>query len=209
MRTHLRDIPCACGSEIAFQRRAQPLIGGLKKRARPPLPREQRGRPRRSRRSGSASSAIELFTEIGHPRSRRRQHPEVPTEIKDKVVVELLALLGPDLGAEGEAILRRVGKHAASWLAPALEEVLTGRALATYRRGFLAELTKAYYLDKEEDGSGFHEDGIRGHQSRSLGTTPLAAWYRGPFMPLFSDRFPKWRLCVESDAEPCRALHAL
>ena len=66
----------------------------------------------------------ELFTEIGYPRSRRQQHPEVPTEIKDKVVVELLALLGPDLGAEGEAILRRVGKHAASWLAPALEEAL-------------------------------------------------------------------------------------
>lgn len=130
-----------------------------------------------------------LFTEIGYPRSRRRQRPEVPGEIKDKIVVELLALLGPDLGAEGEAILRRVGKDAASWLAPALEEFLTGRALATYRRGFLAELTKAYYLDEEEDGSGFPEDGIRGHQSRSLGTTPLAAWYRGPFMPLFQTDF--------------------
>jgi hypothetical protein len=130
-----------------------------------------------------------LFTEIGYPRSRRQQHPEVPTEIKDKIVVELLALLGPDLGVEGEAILRRVGQHAASWLAPALEEALTGRALATYRRGFLAELTKAYYLDEEEDGSGFHEDGIRGHQSRSLGTMPLAAWYRGPFMSLFQTDF--------------------
>ncbi len=131
----------------------------------------------------------ELFIEIGYPRSRRRQYPEVPTEIKNKSVVELLALLGPDLGVEGEAILRRVGQHAASWLAPALEEVLTGRALATYRRGFLAELTAAYYLDEEEDGSGFHEDGIRGHQSRSLSTTPLAAWYRGPFMPLFQTDF--------------------
>jgi hypothetical protein len=131
----------------------------------------------------------ELFVEIGHPRSHRRQHPEVPTEIKDKVVVELLALLGADLGAEGEAILRRIGQHAASWLAPALEELFTGRALATHRRGFLAELTKAYYLDEEEDGSGFHEDGIRSHQSRSLGTTPLAAWYRGPFMPLFQTDF--------------------
>jgi hypothetical protein len=131
----------------------------------------------------------ELFTEIGYPRSRRRQYPEVPTEIKDKVVVELLALLGPDLDSGGEAILRRVGKHAASWLAPALEEVLTGRALATHRRGFLAELTEAYYLDEGEDGSGFHEDGIRSHQSRSLSTTPLTAWYRGPFMPLFQTDF--------------------
>ena len=65
----------------------------------------------------------------------------------------------------------------------------TGRALATYRRGFLAELTEAYYLDDEEDGSGFHEDGIRDHDARAFGVTPLAAWYRGPFMALFQSDF--------------------
>ena len=40
-----------------------------------------------------------------------------------------------------------------------------------------------------ERTSGFHDDGIRGHQSRSLSTTPLGAWYRGPFMPLFQTDF--------------------
>ena len=58
-----------------------------------------------------------------------------------------------------------------------------------YRRGFLAELTEAYYLDKEEDGSGFYQDGIRRHHSRSYGVTPLAAWNRGPFMALFQNDF--------------------
>ncbi len=76
-------------------------------------------------------------------------------------MVELLALLGPDLGEQGETILRRVAKHAPAWLGPAVERLFTGRALATCRLGFLAELTEAYYLDDEEDGSGFHEDGIR------------------------------------------------
>jgi len=131
-----------------------------------------------------------LFTEIGYPRSGgRRRRAELPAEITDAVVVELLALLGPDLGEDGEAILRRVGQDAPSWLAPAVEEFLTGRALATYRRGFLAELTEAYYIDNEEDGSGLHEDGIRDHQNRSFGITPLGAWYRGPFMALFQSDF--------------------
>jgi hypothetical protein len=130
-----------------------------------------------------------LFTEVGYPRSRRRERLDLPREITDEVMVELLALLGPDLGDEGENILRRVAKNAPSWLGPAVEELLTGRALATYRRGFLAEVTGAYYLDEEEDGSGFHEDGIRDHRSRSLRGTPLAAWYRGPFMALFQSDF--------------------
>ena len=130
-----------------------------------------------------------LFTEIGYPRTRRGARPEVPSEITDDIMVELLALLGPDLGDQGETILRRVGQDAPSWLHPAVEELFTGRALATYRRGFLAELTEAYYLDDEEDGSGFPEDGIRHHHARSLGVTPLAAWYRGPFMALFQSDF--------------------
>ena len=76
-----------------------------------------------------------------------------------------------------------------SRLHPAVEELLTGRALAGYRRGFLAEMTEAYYLDPEEDGSGFHEDGIRDHRGHGFGITPLAAWYRGPFMALLQSDF--------------------
>ena len=130
-----------------------------------------------------------LFSEIGYGGRRPRQRPEVPREITDEVTLELLALLGPDLGDDGEAILRRVAKDAPSWLAPAVEELFTGQALASRRRGLLAELTEAYYLDDEVDGFGSHAEGVRRHHARSVGVVPLAAWYRGPFMSLFQTDF--------------------
>ena len=130
-----------------------------------------------------------LFSEIGYGGRRPRQRPEVPREIKNKDVLELLALLGPDLGDDGAGILRRVAKDAPSWLAPAVEELITGRALATSRRGLLAELTEAYYLDDDVNGFDFHAEGVRRHHARSVGTFPLAAWYRGPFMSLFQSDF--------------------
>jgi hypothetical protein len=130
-----------------------------------------------------------LLTSIGYPRGRRRHRAEIPREIAEEIVVELLALLGPDLAEDGEAILRRIAGDAPAWLAPAVEGYLTGHALAGYRRGFLAEMAEAYYIDDEEDGSGYLEDGIRDHDSRTFGVTPLAASYRGPFLPLFRADF--------------------
>ena len=141
----------------------------------------------RERQSEERQNAF--LSRIGHSRASRRAHAQVPREITDEAMVEFLALLGPDLGDQGEEILRRVARDAPPWLHPAVEELATGRALASYRRGFLAELTEAYYLDEDADGSGFHEDGIRRHQSRSFGVTPLAAWNRGPFMVLFQTDF--------------------
>ncbi|MFC9502669.1 hypothetical protein [Streptomyces sp. NPDC057002] len=118
-------------------------------------------------------------------RERRRRRLQLPREITDELMVELLALLGPDLGEDGEAVLHRVARDAPAWAGPAVEEVLTGRALAMYRRGFLAELTEAYYINEDQDGARLHQYGIRRHSARRLGVGPLAAWYRGPFMPLF------------------------
>ena len=134
----------------------------------------------------------DLFSEIGSGgrRPRRRRRDELPREITDEVVVELLALLGPDLGDDGEKILGRIAKDAPSSLGPAVERPLAGRALASGRRGFLAELTEAYYLDDEVDvpGLGLLEDGVRRHRGQSI-NVPQAAWYRGPFMPLFQSDF--------------------
>lgn len=108
----------------------------------------------------------------------------IPNEITDEIIVEMLALLGPDLGDGGEAILRRIASDAPSWLAPAVEELCTAKALAAYRPGFLAEITAAYYLSDQKEDWDYLDDGIRGHHSRSLGVTPLYAWYRGPFFSL-------------------------
>ena len=125
---------------------------------------------------------------------QRRQRPEVPPECEDEIFLELLALLGPDLGEEGKGILLRVANDAPSSLAPAVEEIFTGNALASYQRGLLSHLTQAYYLDDEVDGSSSldddYDEGIRRHRIRRAGfSMPLAAWYRGPFMPLFRTDF--------------------
>ncbi len=126
-----------------------------------------------------------LFSVIGHGGRERRDRPVVAQEGTDDTVLEVLALLGPDLGDGGERILRRVSRDAPWHLASAVEEALTGRALASFGHGLLADLTEAYYLDEEDDsGSGLKDDGIRDHHTRGL-VTPLCAWYRGPFMPLF------------------------
>lgn len=133
---------------------------------------------------------LAIFGEIGYPRSRRRQRSVISREITDETVVELFALLGPDLGTGGEAVLRRIADAAPEALAPALEGVLCGRALAGHERGLLADLVLAYYLDDEEDGrvGHGHNEGVREHKGFSL-RMPLAAWYRGPFMPLLQADF--------------------
>jgi hypothetical protein len=133
-------------------------------------------------RRAARSTRLTEFRLSGY--SERRERREVPREVTDDTFLELLALLGKDLGEEGEGVLRRVAEDAPWHLAPAVEELLTGRAVASYGRGLLAALTEAYYLDEEEAGSGFDEEGIRGHHWRGF-VTPLFAWYRGPFMPLF------------------------
>ena len=129
-----------------------------------------------------------LLPEIGYRNRPRLRRPEVPLELKDQDFLELLALLGPDLGDDGEAILRRVARDAPSWLAPAVEEPFTDLGLAYYGHGLLAHLTEEYYL--EDKGMGSMNDGIRGHRARRGGLlSPLASWDLGPFMTLFRTDF--------------------
>ncbi|WP_369044659.1 hypothetical protein [Sinomonas sp. P10A9] len=144
--------------------------------------------PEEVERDRERAARSNLFGEVGYPRGRRHRRREIPREIMDEVMVEFLALLGPDIGGDGEAILRRIANDAPAFLGPAVEALFAGRALATRPRGFLATITEAYYLDDEEDGSGFHEDGIRDHHYHGIGM-PLAAWYRGPFISLFQSDF--------------------
>ena len=130
-----------------------------------------------------------IFTEIGYGGQPSRQRPDVPYEVKDKTVLELLALLGPDLGEEGEAILGRIAQDAPSWLTPAVEELFTGRALASFRPELLAQLTEAYYIDDLPVGTSVFEDGIRSHHARSFSVFEQFGWFRGPFWPLLQADF--------------------
>ena len=136
-----------------------------------------------------ADDSIELFADSGDGVRHRRQRPEIAWEITDETVLELLALLGPDLGSDGERVLLRVARDAPSWLGPAVDDPLTGFALVNYRRGFLAQLTEAYYLDAEARGVGPFRDGIRSHRGRCFPLFRQDPAHQGPFMPLFQADF--------------------
>ena len=64
-------------------------------------------------------------SETDDTRRRRHERPEIPHEMTDEIVVEFLALLGPDLGAEGKAILSRVARDAPAWLVSLIDGLLT------------------------------------------------------------------------------------
>lgn len=146
---------------------------------------------RAAREARVKSLPASLFQEFGYPRTRRRRdRPMISTEITDEVVVELFALLGADLGAEGEAVLCRIAEAAPEDLELALEGVSCGHALGRYRKGFLADLVLAYYLDQEQDGTGGHynAEGVRDHRFWGIGLPHAASW-RGPFVALFQTDF--------------------
>ena len=154
---------------------------------------EQNGGGRESSQGKDPSVGV---SGVGYDFSTYRERPEIPQEYRDEVILELLALLGPDLGENGEAILWRVANDAPWNLAPALEELFTGLALSQYRPAFLASLAEAYYLEDADgaldghgDAASIFFDGIRGHHFRHMGVSSLAAWYLGPFMALFGTDF--------------------
>lgn len=131
-----------------------------------------------------------LVSERDSHEKRLRRLETVPMEWRDEVVVELMALLGPEIDDRCEAILRRVAEDAPDWLAPAVEEPLCGWSLANSRPGLLAELTESYYLDSDVDMATIFDDGIRGHEVRSGSLyLPLAGPDRGPFKALFLSDF--------------------
>ncbi|QNG36297.1 hypothetical protein F1C76_06560 [Geodermatophilaceae bacterium NBWT11] len=115
----------------------------------------------------------------------RRQLPQV---LRSEEVVEQLALLGADLGADGERLLRMVAEHAPYYLGPAVEKPQAPAGLASWNAGLLRDLTEAYYIEQPDDeddddgwgSGGFDEDGIRDHLPLGL-WAPMFAHYRGPF----------------------------
>ncbi|SNR95047.1 hypothetical protein [Blastococcus mobilis] len=140
------------------------------------------------RRRFSASGAFTMSR-------RRRRRPE-PTRHRPYLwigdsQVEHLALLGPDLSEDGEAILRRIAEDEPHSLDHAVEPLLAGNSLASYSTELLVALAAAYYIDQPDEddddfGSygGLHDDGIRDHDFSALGL-PLAHFAKGPFLALF------------------------
>lgn len=128
--------------------------------------------------------------------SRRRPRRPEPTRhrpyqwIKD-THVEHLALLGPGLGENGEAILRRIAEDEPHSLDHAVEPLFAGQSLVSYSPKLLIDLAAAYYIEHEGEGDdgigwsgGLLDDGIRGHRFSGMGM-PLASFTHGPFLALF------------------------
>jgi hypothetical protein len=134
-------------------------------------------------------------------RRRRLLNRRRPFEWIDEFSVTHLALLGPDLGPQGKAILQRIANDEPNFLQPAVETPLAGQALAEFDSGFLVDLVEAYYLDadeQDEDELGYYrplDDGIRRHTPVGIGT-PLAAYYLGPFLPMFRFDYRRGVACL-------------
>ena len=127
---------------------------------------------------------------------RRRRRPEPtrhrPYQWIHDAQVEHLALLGPDLGPGGEAILRRIAEDEAHSLDHVVEPIFAGHSLAAYDPKLLIDLAAAYYIEDEDEddddgfgwSGGLHEDGIRDHRFGGLGSA-LASFTHGPFLAMF------------------------
>lgn len=136
------------------------------------------------------------FASITVPMTRHRRRRPEPTRHRPyqwirEAQVEHLALLGPDLGPEGEAILRRIAEDEPHSLDHAVESVFAGRSLSAYDAKLLIDLAAAYYIegeDDDEDGFGWYGDflkyGIRHHRFGGIGSPP-ASFTNGPFLALF------------------------
>ncbi len=124
--------------------------------------------------------------------SHRRRRPKPgrrrPYQWINDIQIEQLAMLGPDLGADGEALLRRIGEDEPHSLAHAVEPILAGHSLASYNPKLAIDLSAAYYIEEPDDGfgwsGGLREEGIRDHRFRGGFGSPLAAFTHGPFLAM-------------------------
>lgn len=127
----------------------------------------------------------------GHSRRRRRRvaPQRRPYEWIADAQIEHLALLGADLGQEGEAVLRRIAEDDPFKLVHAVEVLFAGQSLAAHSPQLLLGLVEAYYIEEEDDGwdGGMLDDGIRDHRSAFGG--PLASYLNGPFLAMFRADF--------------------
>lgn len=134
------------------------------------------------------------------PGRRRRRRPSTtrhrPYLWINDAQIEHLALLGSDLGSDGEAVLRRIAEDAPHSLDHAVEPYFAGNSLAAYDPDLLVNLASAYYIeddDSDDDGSGWsggpHDEGIRDHRFRGGLGTPFASFTHGPFLALFRSNY--------------------
>jgi hypothetical protein len=137
-------------------------------------------------------AGISGFSTSGRRRRQSASTRHRPYRWINDTQVEHLALLGADLGEDGEAILRRIAEDEPHSLDHAVEPILAGHSLAAYNPKLLIDLAAAYYIEHEDEdeagelgwSGGLHDEGIRDHTRRLVGP-PFASFTHGPFLALF------------------------
>ena len=107
--------------------------------------------------------------------------------------LESLALLGGESNETSATALLKFARRRPAFLAPVVESLDVAMLLSKQDPALLADLAEAYYLKQPSEDpwrDSLEDEGIRGHQGGGLGT-PMAAWYRGPFLPLLRRDFPR------------------
>ncbi|MFL6108984.1 MAG: hypothetical protein ACJ72L_18645 [Marmoricola sp.] len=128
----------------------------------------------------------ERIASVGLGRRRRRGRLNLTRGVTSEAYVETLALLGADIDDKAKQCLLAISEHAPAFLAPAADAPISARAIAEHDTELLATLMEAYYID--EDGRGWHDDGVRDHQGRWKGfPPPFCEYYYGGFWVLFNN----------------------
>lgn len=139
-------------------------------------------------------AAITAFSMSRRRRRRPKPMRHRPYQWIHDAQIEHLALLGADLGAGGEAILRRIAEDEPHSLDHAVEPLLAGQSLTTYDPKLLIDLAGAYYIededeDDDDDGigwsGGIDDEGIRHHRFHGGFGSSLASFTHGPFLAMF------------------------
>ena len=124
---------------------------------------------------------------------RPPQRDRLPAELTRGTTLEFLALLGPDLAASGEALLRRAAENDPDSLQRAVEAAFAAESLAQHDHGLLVDLVEAYYIDDRPPiGYSLDRDGIRRHTPG----LPLHAYWRGPFYAMLRSGFRSGMACL-------------
>ena len=131
---------------------------------------------------------------------RRRPDHVTPYQWINQVSIGHLGLLGADLGADAEEILRRVAEEAPDLLQHAVDPPGCGLALTQFSPGLLVHLVEAYYIVDHQaldDDYRFsrRDECVRKHVFVGV-AVPWTSYCRGPFLAMLQADYSGGVECI-------------
>ncbi len=131
---------------------------------------------------------------------RRSQDHVTPYQWIDHVSIGHMGLLGADLGADAEEILRRVAEEAPALLQHAVDPPGCGLALSQFSPRLLMSLVDAYYIvDHQQTGGDDRfsrsDECVRKHVFVGLGA-PWTSYCMGPFLAMLQADYSGGVECI-------------